>query len=130
MLQILCGLPRWRTARIYAAKYLWYADMTACRDLGRSMTGATYAALPMGPQLNNYRDLLDEILKADPASAQPLTLAEIAIINAISKTFPTNRAVFDAAHRESIWQQRTTGAIIPYSQASCLTEMPGTELAS
>lgn len=115
---------------LYAAKYLWYADMTACRDLGRSMTGATYAALPMGPQLNNYRDLLDEILRADPASAQPLTLAEIAIINAISKTFPTNRAVFDAAHRESIWQQRTTGAIIPYSQASCLTEMPETELAS
>jgi len=115
---------------LYAAKYLWYADMTACRDLGRSMTGATYAALPMGPQLNNYRDLVDEILKADPAGAQTLTPAEEAIIAAVARTFPTNRAVFDAAHREIIWQHRATGAIIPYSQASGLTEMPDTELSA
>jgi hypothetical protein len=47
--------------------------MTARRDMGRGMTGATYAALPMGPQLNNYRDLVDEILRADPADAEPLT---------------------------------------------------------
>lgn len=33
---------------LYAAKYLWYADMVAFRDLGRSITGASYAALPMG----------------------------------------------------------------------------------
>jgi len=41
---------------LYAAKYAWYADMVAHRDLGKSMTGASYAALPQGPQLNNYRD--------------------------------------------------------------------------
>ena len=46
---------------LFAAKYLWYADMVSYRDLGKSMTGATYAALPYGPQLNNYRDLIDEI---------------------------------------------------------------------
>lgn len=112
---------------LYAAKYLWYADMIACRDLGRSMTGATYAALPMGPQLNNYRDLVDEILKADPASAPALTAGEEAIIATIAKAFPTNTAVYAAAHREIIWQQRPTGAIILYSQATSLTELPDTK---
>jgi DNA-binding transcriptional regulator YiaG len=56
---------------LYAAKYLWYADMVAFRDLGHSITGASYAALPMGPQLNNYRDLVDEIFKADEPVSRP-----------------------------------------------------------
>ena len=58
---------------LYAAKYLWYADMLAFRDLGTSMTGASYAALPLGPQLNNYRDLVEEIKMADESQAEPLT---------------------------------------------------------
>lgn len=109
---------------LYAAKYLWYADMTAFRDLGRSITGATYAALPMGPQLNNYRDLVDEILKADPAQTQPLTAREEAIVAAVARKFPTNKAVFDASHREAIWQECPIGAIIPYSRAAALSGMP------
>lgn len=109
---------------LYAAKYLWYADMTACRDLGRSMTGATYAALPMGPQLNNYRDLVGEILKADVVSISPLSDAEKAIIAAVAKTFPTNKQIYDASHREPIWQQCATGALISYAHAAEMTEMP------
>jgi len=109
---------------LYAAKYLWYADMVSFRDLGRSLTGATYAALPMGPQLNNYRDLVDEIFKADPASVAPLSKAEIAIIAAVAKTFPTNKRIYDASHRETIWHRCATGAIISFSHAAELTEMP------
>jgi hypothetical protein len=109
---------------LYAAKYLWYADMVSFRDLGRGMTGATYAALPMSPQLNNYRDLVDEIFRADPGTAPPLTPEEESIIAGVARTFPTNKTVFDASHREQIWQQQATGAIIPYTQASRLTEMP------
>jgi putative zinc finger/helix-turn-helix YgiT family protein len=109
---------------LYAAKYLWYADMTARRDLGRGITGATYAALPMGPQLNNYRDLVDEILKADSASAEPLSAGEKAVIAAVAKTFPTNKAVYDAAHREPLWRDCPTGALIPYTRADSLSEMP------
>lgn len=112
---------------LYAAKYLWYADMAAFRDLGRGMTGATYAALPMGPQLNNYRDLIDEILKADMTSAPPLSKSETALIVAIARTFPTNKSIYDASHREPIWQRCATGANIPYSHAADLTEMPGCE---
>ncbi|MDO9583505.1 MAG: helix-turn-helix domain-containing protein [Desulfomicrobium sp.] len=108
---------------LYAAKHLWYADMVAFRDLGHGMTGATYAALPMGPQLNNYRDLIDEILKADVTSAPPLSKSETAIIAAIVRTFPTNKSIYDASHREPIWQRCGTGANIPYSHAAELTEM-------
>jgi len=108
---------------LYAAKYLWYADMSACRDLGRSMTGSTYAALPMGPQLNNYRDLLGEIFQADPASVAPLSKAELAIIAAVAQAFPTNKQIYDSSHCEAIWKNCDTGAIIPYSKAAELSEM-------
>lgn len=109
---------------LYAAKYLWYADMVAFRDTGFSITGATYAALPMGPQLNNYRDLVDEILKVDLTSVPPLSETELNIIAAVAKTFPSNKRIFDASHREKIWRHCATGAIIPYSSAGQLTEIP------
>lgn len=38
-----------------------YADQVAYRELGIGMTGATYAVMPHGPQLDNYADLVDEI---------------------------------------------------------------------
>ncbi len=113
---------------LYAAKYLWYADMAAYCHLGHSMTGATYAALPMGPQFNNYRDLVDEIVKADPGSVAPLNPQEAAVIVAVAKAFPTNKKVYDASHQEVIWQQCATGALIPYSRAAELTELPIIEL--
>jgi hypothetical protein len=106
---------------LFAAKYLWYADMIAFRDLGRSMTGATYAALPYGPQLNNYRDLVDEIQKADETSAEPLTHEELRIIERIATTFPSERMVLDAAHEESVFRNKETGAVILYSESTDLS---------
>ena len=108
---------------LYAAKYLWYADMLAFRDLGISMTGAGYAALPLGPQLNNYRDLVEEIKKADESGAEPLTQKELLIIEKIAKTFPDERQVYKAAHREKVWQNKPVGAAIPYSEARGLGEI-------
>jgi len=32
---------------LYASKYMWYIDMETYRETGQSVTGATYAALPM-----------------------------------------------------------------------------------
>jgi len=77
------------------------------------MTGATYARLPPGPQLNNYRDLIDDILKADASKAEPLTGEEKRIINRIARKFPKEQMVYDAAHRKPVWKKRPTGAIIP-----------------
>jgi putative zinc finger/helix-turn-helix YgiT family protein len=108
---------------LFAAKYLWYGDMIAYRELGESITGATYAALPYGPQLNNYRDLIDDIMKADESKAEPLSPEEKKIINRIAMRFPKERMVYDAAHREAIWKNQPNGATIPYSGSSQLTEM-------
>jgi putative zinc finger/helix-turn-helix YgiT family protein len=110
-----------RDKMLFAAKYLWYADMVAFRETGKSMTGATYAALPYGPQLNNYRDLIDEIKCARETSAEPLTIKEKRIITMIVETFPHEKLVYDAAHKEKIWEKKTTGAIIPYSDSFDLT---------
>lgn len=99
---------------LFDAKYAWFADMVAHRDLGRSMTGAAYGALPHGPQLNNYRDLIDIIRDADETKAEPLSEDEKKIIAKIAKTFPTKQMVFDASHREPAWKDKTVGAIISY----------------
>lgn len=108
---------------LYVAKYLWYGDFCAYRDIEKSITGATYAALPLGPQLNNYRDLINEIQKSDEAQAEPLTGEEKRILNNIAKAFPECRMVYKAAHREVIWKNKTIGTIIPYSDAAELTEL-------
>lgn len=108
---------------LYAAKYLWYADMVAHRDLRKSMTGATYAALPYGPQLNNYKDLIDIIKKSNESDTEPLTSDENNILKRICKAFPEKRYAYDAAHRELIWKNKSIGEIIFYSDSSNLMEI-------
>jgi len=103
---------------LFAAKYLWYADFVAHRETGKSMTGATYAALPYGPQFNNYRELIDLIKKANGKEGEPLNLEEKNILERITKVFPAPRKVYDASHLESIWKKRAIGEIIPYSDSS------------
>ena len=73
---------------LYSAKYLWYADMLSYRNSGRSMTGATYAALPLGPQLNNYKVLIKDIMNADVKAEEALTKEELTIISKIAAAFP------------------------------------------
>ena len=108
---------------LFAAKYLWYADMVAHRELGESVTGSTYAALPYGPQLNNYRDLIDDIVKADESKAKPLSPEEKKVINRIAMKFHKEQMIYDAAHREPIWKKQPKGAIIPYSDSCELAEI-------
>jgi putative zinc finger/helix-turn-helix YgiT family protein len=117
------ALLRKNDRMLYAAKYLWYADMLAFRDLGGGMTGAGYAALPLGPQLNNYRDLVEEIRKADETQAEPLTKEELLIIRKVVRAFPEDRQVYEAAHQEKIWKDKPIGAAIPYSEANELQEL-------
>ena len=112
-----------RDKMLYAAKYMWYIDMEAYRKTGQSVTGATYAALPMGPQLNNYKDLVEEIINADEQRAEPLTEEEKLIIEKVAYAFPNTRSVFSASHRETVWKEKSTGNAIPYSDAYRLTEL-------
>lgn len=108
---------------LYSAKPLWYADMVGHRELGRSMTGATYAALPMGPQLNNYGELAADILQSDEEKAESFTPEEKRIIERVHEKFPGKTDAFNASHREVIWKNKRTGEIIPYIESSELTEM-------
>jgi len=108
---------------LYAAKNCWYADQVAYRELGLGMTGATYAVMPHGPQLDNYADLVDEILKADTAVVEPLSEKEIAIIKRLSEIFKNQRDAFDASHAEPEWKkiENDWGKRISYSIAYNLT---------
>jgi hypothetical protein len=106
---------------LFAAKYLWYADMVAHRETGESLTGSTYAALPYGPQLNNYRDLIQDIIEADESEAKPLSREEKRIITRVAMKFPEERMAYEAAHKEKIWKKQPNGAIIPYTDSAELT---------
>ena len=106
-----------------AGEYLLFADMIAFRETGRSITGAAYAALPHGPQLNNYNDLIDVIRSADESEAEPLTEEEQAIIQRIAEKFPTDGAIDRAAHEEDCWKDAPMGSLIPYTEATCITQM-------
>lgn len=106
---------------LFAAKYLWYADMVAHRERGESMTGSTYASLPYGPQLNNYKDLIGDIIRADESKAQPLSREEKRIITRVALKFPEERMAYEAAHKEKIWKKQPNGAIIPYTDSAELT---------
>ena len=108
---------------LFLAKYLWYADMLAFRRLGKGLTGASYAAITYGPQLNNYKDLVKPIQESDVKDAEPLSPEETRIIQRVAETFPKEQDVYEAAHREKIWMESQIGALIPYSCASQLTEI-------
>ena len=108
---------------LYDAKYLYYADMLAYNCFGKSLTGATYAALPHGPQLNNYKELVDLIRTADEKQAEPLTIEEKRIIVRVARTFPRKIMAFDATHREDVWKKKRNGDLMLYSDAASLKEI-------
>jgi len=108
---------------LFAAKYIFYADMLAYRDLGKSMTGATYAALPHGPQLNNYNELIDAIRAANENEAEPLEPEEKVTIEEIAKKWPGNWDVFNAAHEEEIVKTKQIGSLFYYTDANKLSQI-------
>ena len=67
--------------------------------------------------MNNYRDLVDSILEAEEAMAEPLSDGEQRIVERIARAFPKDRMVYNAAHREEIWREKATGSLIPYPDA-------------
>ena len=91
---------------LYLAKYLWYADFLSFRQLGRGMTGASYAAIKYGPQLNNYRDLIDSVRASDENLAEPLSDDELRLLKMIVEKFPDEQMAYDAAHRARIYGKK------------------------
>lgn len=108
---------------LYAGKYLFYADMIAFRELGQSMTGASYAAMPHGPQLDNYRELVDSIVAAGEREAEALTDQEKRIIRRIAKAFPDDQSIYRAVHEEEVFKNKKPGEHILYTEAERVLEM-------
>jgi hypothetical protein len=73
--------------------------------------------------MNNYKDLIDSIRMVGHATAEPLTDAEKRIIEKIARVFPQEKMVYDATHREKVWEEKSIGALIPYTDAVRLTEI-------
>jgi putative zinc finger/helix-turn-helix YgiT family protein len=107
---------------LYAGKYLFYADMIAFRELGQSMTGASYAAMPHGPQLDNYRELVGSVQAADEREAEALTDQEKRIIRRIAKTFPNDQSIYRAVHKEEVFKNKKPGEHILYTETERLLE--------
>ncbi len=105
---------------IYGGRYLWYADMLAFRELGQGLTGACYAALPQGPQPDNFRELIPVIAASDENESEPLSPEEGRIIARVASAFPKNKQAQDAALAEPAWRNTPTGRHIPYSEAEHL----------
>lgn len=108
---------------LFAAKYVFYADMKAYLKCGVSMTGARYAMLPKGPQLDNYRELIDEIKAANEYGADPLDSEEKNIIKKIAEKFPEKWDAYNATHREEFLKTLPVGSAIFYTYAGKLTEI-------
>ncbi len=105
------------------AQLVWYADMIAYRELGRSMTGATYVALSTGPHLSNFNELAGDILQSDEQQVRELTAEEKKIIGTVFKKFPRQSDAGKSSCREGIWKKRKIGEIIPYTDSSDLQEL-------
>lgn len=101
----------------------WGREGLAFRELGLGLTGATYTAITYGPQLNNYKDLVKPIKESGVTEVEPLSEEELRIVQRIVDRFPEEMAVYEAAHRERVWIEATTGSLIPYSCAHELTEI-------
>jgi len=53
-------------------KMLWFADSWHYRDHLKTITGAKYLALPNGPVVDNYRDLLDRLVAEKLVERRPV----------------------------------------------------------
>lgn len=128
-------------------KILFFADFTARRELGRSITGAVYQHLKWGPAPQQMLPALDEltsggraVVKADqtyggtqkrvvPIAEPDLTMftgSEIAIVErVIEELMPmTNIEVSERSHQTAAWRLTELDQEIPYGAAMHAQERP------
>lgn len=105
----------------YAGKYLWYTDFLHFKRTGTGITGATYAALPNGPQLNNYPDLEMVIKNAELSPHDQLTQDELDTIIFIAGKFRRINSVIGSALDEEIVKNAYPGQLLDYKSSSVLS---------
>src|SRR4051812_10790778 len=67
---VLQATPERQLKIVVLNKALFYLDLLALRDLGETVTGQEYVALPQGPVLDNYRTTLVNALTASGYAEQ------------------------------------------------------------
>ncbi len=134
-----CDLgPAWGRTKL--AKMLYYIDFRAYRDLGRSMTGATYRRLPQGPVPKELFDAIRRLQKGGAlveierqagefVEIRPIgtkhpdislfSAEEMVIIEAVVHQLAdlSGREVSDLSHVEPGWALALPGEDIPYVTA-------------
>lgn len=121
-------------------KLLFYSDFLAYRQLGSSITGETYRALPFGPVPNKIERFLSRLVRDgvlamreedfyDKAQKRPIALQqpdvtvfsskEIALVDSILERFRLANAtqISAASHQFLGWELAEQGERIPYSVA-------------
>jgi hypothetical protein len=120
-------------------KAMFYTDLVALRDLGKTITGSTYTAAPQGPMLTNFRDLVsvlsdkgiakqvsegdsEPICALNTAAVPPLPEAEIAIARLVGRdvsSWTSGKATY-YSHENPGW---IAGQTAPLKRINLLTAM-------
>lgn len=121
-------------------KHLWFSDFKYFCETSMSISGALYAALPHGPALHKWNDLLEiaqarsfidveveylgdfevEMVKAAKDFDQSMfTPGEIEVMERIMLDFQglSARELSELSHQEEAWKKTPVGAIISYEYA-------------
>lgn len=123
------------------AKLLWVADFANFRARGESITGLAHARLPFGPAPDRFRVLFalmdgtgvisletkesethtGELIRARKQSIpfSSLTPDEVSLLENVVAKYGrlSGQRLSEMSHRESIWQDRADGSLLPYSEA-------------
>lgn len=120
-------------------KVLFFCDFSSYETYGRSLTGLSYAHADQGPIVNNYKDMIDELVRdgsihlednvggrgkivvADTAPTGIFSEDDINLIIRVAKfanTFPTAAAISNYSHELACWLNTENGNIIKYTTSN------------
>jgi len=120
-------------------KAMFYADLVALRDLGKTISGSSYTAAPQGPLLTNYRELVaaleqkgiaeqiveddkEPIVALDTAAVPPLPEEELLIVKNVGQKVSmwTSGKASDISHENPGW---ILGQKMPLKRINLLVAM-------
>jgi len=142
-----CSYGDARFGKTKLNKILFFSDFEAYRQLGTSITGATYQHLPWGPAPHQMVPCLDALQRGNAvllrgegtfvgtqervvalrdAKLDDFSAEEIAIVNRVIDQLRdlTNQEVSDLSHETVAWQVTADYQEIPYGAAVLSAEPP------
>jgi Protein of unknown function (DUF4065) len=129
---LLQASPEGQLNIVVLNKGLFYLDLMALRDLGRTITGACYVALPQGPVVDNYQQRIVRALESagmaeqlEVGRAKPIRVkapiedfkhlseSEVVLASGLSKKIAsmTSTTMSDFSHKNEGWILARTNAV-------------------